>query len=94
MGDLVLTCTGDLSRNRRVLGLAIGQGRKLPDILAEMDEVVEGVLTSRLAPASSPTRVGVEMPITAEVCAVLHEGKDPAQAVVDLTSRALRDEVW
>ena len=92
MGDLVLTCTGDLSRNR-TLGLAIGQGRKLADILAEMDEVVEGVLTSRSA-GQLAAREGVEMPITAEVCAVLHEGKDPAQAVLDLTSRALRDEVW
>jgi glycerol-3-phosphate dehydrogenase (NAD(P)+) len=81
-----------LSRNR-TLGLAIGQGRKLADILAEMDEVVEGVLTSRSA-GQLAAREGVEMPITAEVCAVLHEGKEPAQAVLDLTSRALRDEVW
>ncbi len=90
MGDLVLTCTGELSRNRS-LGLAIGQGRRLGEILAEMNEVVEGVVTSRSA-LELAARVGVEMPITAEVCAVLHEGKEPRHAVLDLISRALRDE--
>jgi glycerol-3-phosphate dehydrogenase (NAD(P)+) len=92
MGDLVLTCTGDLSRNRSV-GLALGQGRRLDDILAEMDEVVEGVLTSRSARELS-IRERVEMPITSEVYAILHEGKDPRRAVLDLTSRELRDERW
>jgi glycerol-3-phosphate dehydrogenase (NAD(P)+) len=92
MGDLVLTCTGDLSRNRS-LGLAIGQGRHLGEILAEMDEVVEGVVTSRSA-RELAARVGVEMPITEQVCAVLHEDKDPRQAVLDLISRQLRDERW
>jgi glycerol-3-phosphate dehydrogenase (NAD(P)+) len=91
MGDLVLTCTGDLSRNRSV-GLAIGQGRRLDEILAEMDEVVEGVVTSRSA-LELAACVGVEMPITAQVCAVLHEGKEPRQAVLDLISRELRDEL-
>jgi glycerol-3-phosphate dehydrogenase (NAD(P)+) len=92
MGDLVLTSTDDQSRNRTV-GLAIGRGRKLDDILAEMHEVSEGVATSRSAKALAE-RLGVEMPITAEVCAVLHEDKDPRQAFVDLTSRELRDERW
>jgi len=92
MGDLVLTCTGDLSRNRTV-GLALGSGRELDDILGEMDEVVEGVLTSRSAQQLA-ARLGVEMPITEQVCAVLHEGKDPARAVLDLTSRELRNEFW
>jgi glycerol-3-phosphate dehydrogenase (NAD(P)+) len=92
MGDLVLTCTGDLSRNRS-LGLAIGQGRRLEDILAEMDEVVEGVVTSRSA-LQLAARVGVEMPITSQVCAILHEGKEPRQAVLELISRELRDERW
>jgi glycerol-3-phosphate dehydrogenase (NAD(P)+) len=92
MGDLVLTCTGDLSRNRSV-GLALGRGRTLTEILADMDEVVEGVLTSRSAHQLAE-RSGVEMPITAEVCAVLHDGKDPRQAVLDLTSRELRNERW
>jgi glycerol-3-phosphate dehydrogenase (NAD(P)+) len=92
MGDLVLTCTGDLSRNRS-LGLAIGQGRRLEDILAEMNDVVEGVVTSRSAHELA-ARVGVEMPITAQVCAILHEGKEPRQAVLELISRELRDERW
>jgi glycerol-3-phosphate dehydrogenase (NAD(P)+) len=92
MGDLVLTSTGDLSRNRSV-GLAIGQGRTLDEVLAEMDEVTEGVVTSRSA-RELAARVGVEMPITCEVCAVLHEGKDPRQAVLDLMGRQLRDERW
>lgn len=89
-GDLVLTSTADLSRNHTV-GFAIGQGRNLSDILAEMDEVTEGVVTSRSA-RELAARVGVEMPITAEVCAVLHDGKDPRRAVLDLMSRELRDE--
>ena len=92
MGDLVLPCTGDLSRNRSV-GLAIGSGAKLEDILADMNEVTEGVYTS-LAARQLGVRAGVEMPITGEVCAMLHEGKDPRQAVIDLTARDLRDEVW
>lgn len=92
MGDLVLTCTGDLSRNRSV-GLAIGSGAKLEAILADMHEVTEGVYTS-LAARRLGVRAGVEMPITREVCAMLHEGKDPRQAVIDLTARDLRDEVW
>ena len=92
MGDLVLTSTDDQSRNRTV-GLAIGRGRKLSDILAEMHEVSEGVATSLSAKALAE-RVGVEMPITDEVCKILHEDKDPHQASIDLTSRALRDERW
>jgi glycerol-3-phosphate dehydrogenase (NAD(P)+) len=92
MGDLVLTCTGDLSRNRTV-GLAIGSGATLDEVLAGMDEVSEGVLTS-LAARELGARSGVEMPITNEVCAVLHEGKDPRQAVLDLMGREARDERW
>jgi glycerol-3-phosphate dehydrogenase (NAD(P)+) len=92
MGDLVLTSTGEMSRNRTI-GVAIGQGRALDEILSGMDEVTEGVVTSRSA-RELAARVGIEMPITAEVCAVLHEGKDAQQAVLDLLSRELRDEVW
>lgn len=92
MGDLVLTCTGDLSRNRS-LGVALGQGAKLQELLAATDEVTEGVYTS-LGALQMGERSGVEMPITREVCAVLHEGKDPRQAVLDLTSRQSRDERW
>ncbi len=92
VGDLVLTSTGDLSRNRN-LGFAIGQGARLADILASTDEVAEGVPTS-LAAREMGIRAGIEMPITNEVCAVLHEDKDPRQAVLDLMSRESRDERW
>lgn len=90
IGDLVLTSTDDQSRNRKV-GLAIGRGRKLADVLAEMHEVSEGVWTSQSAETLAD-RLGVEVPITAEVRAILHDDKDPQQALVDLMSRALRDE--
>ncbi len=90
MGDLVLTCTGPLSRNRSV-GLALGQGRTWTQISAEMQEVAEGVHTSRAA-RELGHMVDVELPITEQVCQVLFEGKDPGDAVLDLTGRDLRDE--
>ena len=90
LGDLVLTCTGDLSRNRRV-GLALGQGRTLPSILEELGEVAEGVITARSARGLAH-RVGVEMPITEQVFALLHEGKPAMAALVDLLGRARRAE--
>jgi glycerol-3-phosphate dehydrogenase (NAD(P)+) len=90
MGDLVLTCTGPLSRNRSV-GLALGGGRTWDEISAEMHEVAEGVHTSRSARELGFT-VDVDMPITEQVCELLFEGKDPAGAVLDLTGRDLRDE--
>jgi glycerol-3-phosphate dehydrogenase (NAD(P)+) len=90
MGDLVLTCTGDLSRNRTV-GMELGRGRKLPDILASLGHVAEGVKTTQSAYDLS-LREGVEMPITHEVYKVLYQGKDPAQAVVDIMTRELRRE--
>ncbi len=90
MGDLVLTCTGDLSRNRSV-GVAIGQGRSLEQISAQMHEVAEGVHTS-LSARDLGSRAGVEMPITEQVCEMLFEGKQPADAVLSLTERDLRDE--
>jgi glycerol-3-phosphate dehydrogenase (NAD(P)+) len=90
MGDLVLTCTGDLSRNRTV-GMALGQGRKLPEILAGLGHVAEGVKTAKSAYDLS-VREKVEMPITCEVYRVLYEGKDPRQAVVDIMTRELRSE--
>lgn len=90
MGDLVLTCTGDLSRNRTV-GVELGKGRKLPDILAGLGHVAEGVKTSKSAYDLS-IREGVEMPITHEVYRVLYEGKHPRQAVVDIMTRELRSE--
>jgi glycerol-3-phosphate dehydrogenase (NAD(P)+) len=90
MGDLVLTCTGGLSRNRRV-GMAIGRGRRLADIVAEMNEVAEGVPTCRSARALAAA-VGVEMPITEQMYLLLDADKDPRQAMRDLLGRRLRDE--
>jgi glycerol-3-phosphate dehydrogenase (NAD(P)+) len=92
LGDLVLTCTGDLSRNRRV-GIELGKGRRLGDILASMDgKVAEGVLTTRAALGLAGTR-GIEMPITEQVNAILHEGRSPREAVADLMRRPGRDEL-
>ena len=90
MGDLVLTCTGDLSRNRSV-GLQIGKGRSLPEILAGMKMVAEGVGTTRSAHLLAQ-REGVELPITSEVYQILYEGKSATQAVTDLMTRPPRDE--
>ncbi|MFZ1863557.1 MAG: NAD(P)H-dependent glycerol-3-phosphate dehydrogenase [Polyangiales bacterium] len=90
MGDLVLTCTGDLSRNRNV-GLQIGRGKKLQDILGSMQMVAEGVRTTKSAHALAD-RTGVDMPITREVYAMLYEDKPPLEAVGDLMTRPLRDE--
>jgi glycerol-3-phosphate dehydrogenase (NAD(P)+) len=90
MGDLVLTCTGDLSRNRNV-GLQIGQGKSLKDILGSMQMVAEGVRTAKSANELSE-RVGVDMPITREVYAMLYEDKPPLKAVVDLMTRPMRAE--
>lgn len=92
MGDLVLTCTGDLSRNRTV-GLRLGRGEKLWEILGSMTAVAEGVQTCEAA-VGLAERVGVEVPIAREVWQVLHEEKDPRQAVEDLMSRPSRREFW
>ncbi|HEV2761662.1 MAG TPA: NAD(P)H-dependent glycerol-3-phosphate dehydrogenase, partial [Pyrinomonadaceae bacterium] len=90
LGDLVLTCTGSLSRNRYV-GQELGRGRALPEVLAGMNEVAEGVRTTR-AVRRLAERSGVEMPITSEVYAVLYEGKSPREAVAELMSRPPRGE--
>jgi glycerol-3-phosphate dehydrogenase (NAD(P)+) len=87
MGDLVLTCTGDLSRNRTV-GFELGQGRLLADVLAGLGHVAEGVGTAKSAHRLAD-KLGVDMPITAEVHAVLWEGKPVRQAVMDLMAREL-----
>ena len=84
-GDLILTCTGDLSRNRRV-GLALGRGEKLDAILAGLGHVAEGVHTARAVDTIARARA-IEMPITREVCAVLFEGRAPADAVAQLLAR-------
>jgi glycerol-3-phosphate dehydrogenase (NAD(P)+) len=90
LGDLVLTCTGSLSRNRFV-GQELGKGRKLAEITAEMNEVAEGVKTT-LAVKRLAARIGVDMPITKEVHAVLYEGKLASNATNELMTRPLREE--
>jgi len=90
LGDLVLTCTGSLSRNRYV-GEELGKGRHLEEITSGMSEVAEGVNTA-VAVRSLAARLGVEMPITDQVCAVLHEGKSARAAAMELMKRPLREE--
>ena len=90
LGDLVLTCTGGLSRNRSV-GQELGKGRKLEEIVVGMNEVAEGVKTT-LAVKNLASRVGIEMPITNEVHAVLYEGKLASDAASELMTRPLREE--
>lgn len=90
MGDLVLTATGDLSRNRRV-GLGLGKGRKLDDILTDLGQVAEGVITTRSAHELA-VREGVEMPITEQMYAVLYEDKPVPQALADLMGRERKAE--
>ncbi|OGR32418.1 MAG: glycerol-3-phosphate dehydrogenase [Desulfuromonadales bacterium GWD2_61_12] len=90
MGDLVLTCTGDLSRNRSV-GMELGKGRRLEEILAGMKMVAEGVRTT-LSAYQLAQKLGVEMPITEQTYRILYEEKDPRQAVSELMQRGLRHE--
>ncbi len=90
MGDLVLTCTGDLSRNRRV-GLALGEGKKLQEILDGMNMVAEGVRTTKSAHALAQ-REDVDMPITAAMYRILYEDQDPRTAVAQLMLRRARPE--
>ena len=91
VGDLVLTCTGSLSRNRTV-GQALGQGRSLPEILNSLGgKVAEGVLTTRAALGLARMH-HIEMPITEQMELILNEGKDPREAIKDLMLRPGRDE--
>ena len=90
LGDLVLTCTGALSRNHAV-GLQLGRGRRLEDILNDTVTVAEGVRTTKAAVALA-RRVQVEMPIVQGVHAMLFEGKPPRQIVADLMSRSAKEE--
>lgn len=90
LGDLVLTCNGGLSRNRFV-GEELGNGRSLKEITAGMHEVAEGIHTTR-AVKKLADRLGVEMPITNEVHAVLYEGKPARDAASELMRRPLRVE--
>lgn len=90
LGDLVLTCTGSLSRNRFV-GEELGKGRRLAEITAGMNEVAEGIKTT-LAVKLLSARLGVDMPITNEVHAVIYEGKLASHAANELMTRPLRGE--
>jgi len=90
MGDLVLTCTGGLSRNRTV-GVELGRGRAIDEILDEMEMVAEGVKTT-LAVKQLADSVGVEMPIAEQVYQVIYNGKDPRLVPRELMVRELRDE--
>jgi glycerol-3-phosphate dehydrogenase (NAD(P)+) len=90
MGDLVLTCTGDLSRNRRV-GIGLGQGKTLDVIVRELGQVAEGVKTSASA-HDLALRLGVDMPITHEVYRILYEDKPAKEVVVQLMRRSLKSE--
>jgi glycerol-3-phosphate dehydrogenase (NAD(P)+) len=91
VGDLVLTCTGSLSRNRAV-GIELGRGRQLPDIIAGLNgKVAEGVLSTTAA-LGLAARYAVEMPITEQMDAILHHNKSPNEAIRELMSRPGRDE--
>src|SRR5262245_2112689 len=91
LGDLVLTCTGDLSRNRTV-GLRLGRGERLSDIVASMTEVAEGVRNTRSV-RDLARSVSVEMPITEQMYLLLYEDKSPRQVVIDLMTRGLKREI-
>jgi glycerol-3-phosphate dehydrogenase (NAD(P)+) len=91
LGDLVLTCTDDQSRNRR-MGLALAAGKTSEEAQAEIGQVVEGVLAAR-AVREVASRHGVEMPIIEQIHAVLYEGKPPRDAVYALMKRAIKSEM-
>jgi glycerol-3-phosphate dehydrogenase (NAD(P)+) len=91
LGDLVLTCTGGLSRNRSV-GVELGRGKKLPEIIEKMHGMVaEGVFTTTAAVGLARVR-NVEMPITEQMHAILHQGKSPQEAIQELMSRTGKSE--
>jgi glycerol-3-phosphate dehydrogenase (NAD(P)+) len=90
LGDLVLTCTGELSRNRQV-GLALSRGEALPGILARLGHVAEGIETARTA-RDLAVELGIDMPITRLVAAVLHEQKAPREGVTELLARESKAE--
>jgi glycerol-3-phosphate dehydrogenase (NAD(P)+) len=91
LGDLVLTCTGGLSRNRSV-GVELGRGKKLPDIIAAMHGMVaEGVFTTTAAVGLARVHK-VEMPITEQMDAILHQGKSPREAIQELMTRSGKSE--
>lgn len=90
LGDLVLTCTGDLSRNRHV-GIELGKGKKLDQVLTQMHEVAEGVRTTR-AIYDLANRRGIDLPITSSVHSLLYEDKSALEAASELMERPLKSE--
>lgn len=92
MGDLVLTCTGGLSRNRKV-GIRIAEGETLESIVSGMRMVAEGIKTSRAA-LELAKKYDVDMPITEKVVDVLYEGKSPDKAIYELMTRELKTEIY
>ncbi len=90
LGDLVLTCSGELSRNRQV-GLELAKGRKAEDVTASMTMVAEGVETCAAA-VDLGAKFGVDLPIIQQMHAVLHHGKSPREALRDLMERSLKGE--
>jgi len=90
IGDLIVTCTGELSRNRH-LGYALGRGRSLAAIVAETNQVAEGVGTT-LSIHRLAAKHGIEMPICEQIYRVLYRDKEPKQAIIDLMSRTLKKE--
>jgi glycerol-3-phosphate dehydrogenase (NAD(P)+) len=92
MGDLILTTTGSLSRNR-ALGLALARGETLGEYSARHRTVAEGAFTSRAA-ASLAVKLGVEMPVTEKVCQILFAGKTAMESMEELMERDLKSEQW
>ena len=90
MGDLITTCYSPFGRNLAV-GRAVGRGEKLSDVLARMEQVAEGVATTRSARALA-AKHGIEMPITEQMELILDEGKDPQEAIKELMLRPGKDE--
>ncbi len=90
LGDLVLTCTGDLSRNRSV-GIQLGRGKKLDEITREMNMVAEGIKTTKSG-FELARKMGIEMPILEQVYAIIYQGKNCSEAVRDLLQRELKVE--
>ena len=90
LGDLVLTCTGELSRNRHV-GIELGKGRRLAEIVGQMREIAEGVKTTR-AIYELGRRLSIEMPITASIHSLLYEDKPALEAALELMGRPLKRE--
>jgi len=90
LGDLVLTCTGGPSRNRRV-GLALAEGKSMEEIQSEMNMVAEGIRNTQTVSAIAK-ELGVELPICEQMRAVIYDGKSPHEAIADLMSRSLKSE--